>query len=321
MAIALYFAVAAATLILPPPPLPSDRAVTLANGIAMPRVLLGMGPWCNDPVRCPAPHPPCRDCYNDTAATADLLLALRAGFAGVDTALGYGNQAGVGVAVRAWNAPPVWVQTKVPGCRGATDTPASCANATQLALAKDVAELALGRPLDLVLVHSPPRGSSAGDACATAALCALAQAQWAVLERFYKSGATRAIGVSNFCATCLACLAQTRVGVAAAVVAPMVNQIQLHAGMPGADPTGLLAYCVERGIAVQAYSPLGNYATHSLLHANVTVAIGKQLNKSAAQVGLRWVLQHGSALCVAANTRAYLAEDVDVFDWSSASQS
>ena len=63
--------------------------VVLSNGVVMPRVLLGMGPWCNDPVRCPAPAKPCHDCYNDTSAAADIKLALANGFAGVDTALGY----------------------------------------------------------------------------------------------------------------------------------------------------------------------------------------------------------------------------------------
>jgi hypothetical protein len=60
----------------------------LSNGVMMPRVLLGMGPWCNDPVRCPAPAKPCHDCYNDTSAAADIKLALESGFRGIDTAIG-----------------------------------------------------------------------------------------------------------------------------------------------------------------------------------------------------------------------------------------
>ena len=62
-----------------------------------------------------------------------------------------------------------------------------------------------------------------------------------------------------------------------------------HAGMPGADPTGIVSDAKARGIVIQAYSPLGNYATHSLLKANITNEIGRAHNKSAAQVGLRLV--------------------------------
>jgi hypothetical protein len=62
---------------------------------------------------------------------------------------------------------------------------------------------------------------------------------------------------------------------------------RFHAGMPGADPTGIVSDAKARGIVIQAYSPLGNYATHSLLTANITNEIGRAHNKSAAQVGLR----------------------------------
>ena len=47
----------------------------LSNGVRMPKVLLGMGLWCNDPIKCPPPAGPCHDCYNDTTAAADIKLA------------------------------------------------------------------------------------------------------------------------------------------------------------------------------------------------------------------------------------------------------
>lgn len=78
-----------ATLVVDISAADDPSTVVLANGVVMPRVLLGMGPWCNDPVRCPAPAKPCHDCYNDTSAAADIKLALANGFAGIDTALGY----------------------------------------------------------------------------------------------------------------------------------------------------------------------------------------------------------------------------------------
>jgi hypothetical protein len=70
-------------------PLPN---VILRNNVSMPRILMGMGLWCNDDVRCPIPARPCRPCYNDSVADRVLSLGLENGFAGVDTAKGYGNQ-------------------------------------------------------------------------------------------------------------------------------------------------------------------------------------------------------------------------------------
>eukprot|EP01049_Picozoa_sp_SAG25_P013910 SAG25_NODE_2288_length_1752_cov_0.912886_2_plen_173_part_00 len=94
-----------------------------------------------------------------------------------------------------------------------------------------------------------------------------------------------------------------------------VNQIQYHAGMPGADPTGLISYNLQHKIVPQAYSPLGSYATHSQLRANITHAVGETYNRSAAQVALRWVIQNNSSLCVAANKASYLAEDSHIWDF------
>lgn len=283
-------------------------SVTLSNGVVMPRVLLGMGLWCNDAKRCPAPQKPCKDCYNDTAAAADIAMALANGFRGVDTALGYGNQRGVGLAVRSRPVGSVFVQTKIPGCgsRSATE----CAAKASADIETDIQQLSLAGPVDSILIHGPP--GPHGAACKSAASCGAAVAQWKVLEHAYRTNKTRSIGVSNFCATCLECLARSD----ASTLVPHVNQIQYHAGMPGSDPTGLITYNVHHRINPQAYSPLGNYATHSLLAANITHEIATALGKSSAQVGLRWVIQNNASLCVAAHKASYLAEDSALWGWS-----
>ena len=225
-------------------------STTLANNVTMPQVLLGMGLWCNDNVRCPLPKPPCRPCYNNSLGEQVLTLALSTGFSGVDTARGYGNQIGVGAAVRASKQPgSVFVQTKIPGCKDSMSTQ-TCMKQTAADLQYDIDQLALGRPIDSVLLHSPPINSTKGDACAGPLLCGLAQTQWSVLELAYAAGKVRAIGVSNYCSVCLECLKHT------AKVFPMVNQVQYHAGMPGADPTGLISYMHSHGVVPQAYSPL-----------------------------------------------------------------
>jgi diketogulonate reductase-like aldo/keto reductase len=238
-----------------------------------------------------------------------LALAFSAGFTGVDTAAGYGNQRGVGEAVRAYHK-KVFVQTKIPSCRS-NMSPEQCTNQTMSAFEKDLTELGLDT-LDSMLLHSPPTNGTKGDAC-MGSLCSLAQAQWRVMETMYKQGKVHAVGVSNYCSTCIECLKRMQ---PPASTLPMINQVQYHAGMPGADPTGLISYCKANGIVPQAYSPLGNYATHSLLHSNLTTQIGHHYNKSAAQVALRWIIQNNVTLAVAANKEEYLIEDLDLFQWS-----
>jgi diketogulonate reductase-like aldo/keto reductase len=276
---------------LPPAPAGVPR-VTLANGVEMPRVLLGMGPWCNG-----------HDCYNDTAATADVRLAFSVGFNGVDG--GYSNEVGVGEAVRGFDRTTVWVTSKIPPCHNSL-TVEACALQTETDFGKQLAELNLSY-VDLMLLHGPPNNGS-GTACVGPELCGLARAQWTALTAKYTAGAVRAIGVSNYCGTCLDCLAGLS-------PSPHVNQVQFHAGMPGADPAGIASACKKHSTELQAYSPLGNYLNHSLIHANLTVAIGLAHNKSSAQIGLRWVLQNNHSLAVAASNPDYLKEDLDVFDW------
>ena len=145
--------------------------------------------------------------------------------------------------------------------------------------------------------------------------------------------------VSNFCKPCLECIAsrgpllasfssakgedETRgeeegegeglwenAGEPADVVVPAVNQLQFHAGMPGSDPKGLVSYSTSRGIAVQAYSPLGGDAHKALLGAPALVSIAAAHNATTAQVALVWVLQLGHALATSTVDPAYMDEDL-----------
>ena len=109
--------------------------------------------------------------------------------------------------------------------------------------------------------------------------------------------------MSNYCASCLE-------GLGAPV--PAVNQIQVHVGT-GADPEGLLSYCKQKGITVQAYSPLAHGAVVS---DPLCEKVGAAANRSAAQVGLRWVLDRAPSLVVKASKKEYLVDDLDVFGWA-----
>ena len=107
--------------------------------------------------------------------------------------------------------------------------------------------------VDLLLLHGPSAPSFGYEGACSAAASALNAAQWRAYADFMAAGKARAIGVSNYCASCLE-------GLGAPV--PAVNQIQVHVGV-GADPEGLLSYCKQKGIVVQAYSPLAHGAVVS----------------------------------------------------------
>ena len=105
----------------------------------------------------------------------------------------------------------------------------------------------------------------------------------------------RSLGVSNFCQSCFKCLDKIPGGLK---IVPAVNQVQYHIG-GGADPQSLVSYCQGRGIAVEAYSPLGDN-TRALIHGNLTAAIGAAHKKTAVQVpggwgagGRRWRMGDG----------------------------
>ena len=160
-----------------------------------------------------------------------------------------GSQKGVGAAVRAVvNRSSVFLQTKVPGCTGAATT---CAAKTASDFQSDLDQLGLPC-VDSVLLHGPP--GPHGAACKSEASCAAAAAQWGALEKLYAAKKTRSIGVSNYCATCIDCLARS-----GAKIVPHINQIQYHAGMPGADPTGLISFCERHQIVAQAVSCLTRF--------------------------------------------------------------
>ena len=101
---------------------------------------------------------------------------------------------------------------------------------------------------------------------------------------------------------------------------PAVNQLLYHVGMAGtADPAGIVQLMKDRGIFVQAYSPLqgsNDYASQLLKNPTV-VRIASALKRSPAQVLLKWVVQQGHAVVTATNVdeQEYMKEDLDIFGW------
>ena len=120
--------------------------------------------------------------------------------------------------------------------------------------------------VDMYLIHWPEPGK--------------VKQTWAVLEKLYKEGRARAIGVSNFNKEHLDLLRDFE-------VVPAMNQMEFH---PELVQPELRAYCEQLGIAYEAWSPLG---TSTVLGLPTINEIAQKHGKSAAQVIIRWDLQHG----------------------------
>lgn len=239
---------------------------------------------------------------NDTAAKA-IQLGMAAGFTHIDTAESYGNQVGVGKALAAYPRSSFFLTTKTLPCSSVGGPAGSCYKQTMADVESDLQQLNVSY-VDLILLHG---ASHRGPGSCDAAVCAADAEQWRAYTEIYKAGKARAIGVSNYCASCFECLLKD-----SGTLVPVVNQVQFHVGM-GDDPQGLISYCEKKGIIVQAYSPLGN---GKLITDSSLKSIGAQHNKSAAQVALKWVVDKGLAVVTKSDKSKYLGEDIDVYSWN-----
>jgi 2,5-diketo-D-gluconate reductase A len=188
--------------------------------------------------------------------------ALQAGYRHIDTAAAYGNEAGVGAAIAASGIAreEIFITTKLRnGEHGSAD---QAFEASRRALGVDV--------VDLYLIHWPVPSQ------------ALFVQAWQSMEKIYAAGGVRAIGVSNFLPEHLDTL------VAAAMLVPAVNQIELH---PTFQQPAACARSRSHGIAVEAYSPLGRGA--DLTEATVT-GLAREHGVTPAQVVLGWHLGVGN---------------------------
>src|SRR5664279_923858 len=184
--------------------------------------------------------------------------ALEAGYRHIDTAAAYGNEAGVGAAIAACGIAreQIFLTTKLRN--GEHGIAAEAFEASRQALGVEV--------IDLYLIHWPvPSQGLFVDA-------------WLALEKIYAAGGVRAIGVSNFLQDHLDTL------LAETTVVPAVNQIELH---PTFQQAALAARSRAHGIAVEAYSPLGQ---GSDLDVAALTALAKKHAATPAQIVLAWHL-------------------------------
>ncbi len=197
----------------------------------------------------------------------------------------YGNEREVGEAIRDSGLPreEVFVTSKLNNGFHAHDDALAAFDLTLEALQLE--------RVDLFLIHWPLPG--VGDFVET----------WRAMEEIYRSGRSRAIGVSNFQAHHLRRLHEET------DITPAVNQIEVH---PYLTQDPLRAFDAEHGIATEAWSPI---AQGKVLDDPTIVRIAGAHGRTPAQVTLRWHIQRGDIVFPKSVTPSRVAENLALFDF------
>ncbi|MCY7864180.1 glyoxal/methylglyoxal reductase [Bacillus spizizenii] len=220
---------------------------------------------------------------NGSEATESVRAAIKNGYRSIDTAAIYKNEEGVGIGIKESGVAreELFITSKVWNEDQGYET-------TLAAFEKSLERLQLDY-LDLYLIHWPGKDKY--------------KDTWRALEKLYKDGKIRAIGVSNFQVHHLEELLKD------AEIKPMVNQVEFH---PRLTQKELRDYCKEQGIQLEAWSPL---MQGQLLDNEVLTQIAEKHNKSVAQVILRWDLQHEVVTIPKSIKEHRIIENADIFDF------
>ncbi|NHC38995.1 aldo/keto reductase [Bacillus sp. MM2020_1] len=209
--------------------------------------------------------------------------AIKNGYISIDTAAIYGNEEGVGQAIKESGVPreELFITTKLWNSEQGYESTLAAFETSMNKLGLDY--------LDLYLIHWPGKDKY--------------KETWKAFEKLYKDGRVRAIGVSNFLVHHLEDL------LSSAEIKPMVNQVEFH---PHLTQKELLDYCKNEGIQLEAWSPLKQ---GQLLSEPVLVDLAHKYNKSVAQVILRWDLQHGVVTIPKSIKEHRIIENANIFDF------
>ncbi len=232
--------------------------------------LLGLGVW---------------QVNSDNEAERVVRMAIDAGYRSIDTAKIYGNERGVGNAIRACGVPrdQLFITTKVWNDDIRRDTVAPAFEESLKRLRLDY--------VDLYLVHWAIPGKITST--------------WRAMEALQRSGRVKSIGVSNHLRPHLDDLLPN------AEIVPAVNQIELH---PYLQSRALVDYCRAKKIQVEAWSPL--MKGRDLLNDPLLVAIARAHARTAAQIVLRWEVQSEIVTIPKSVHRERILENAAIFDFA-----
>ncbi len=220
----------------------------------------------------------------DTAKNA-VLTALKNGYRLIDTAQAYMNEKAVGDAIRECGidrseifiTTKVWVQDY---------TYEKALKACERSLEKLGVDY-----IDLVLLHQP-----IGDYLSA----------WRALEKLYKDGKIKAIGMANCYPHVICDICET------VEIKPMVNQVELH---PFFQQQNNLDIMKEYDVVPEAWAPF-NEGNRNLFTDPTLTEIGNKYGKSAAQVALRWNIQRGVVVIPKSIHEERMKQNIDVFDFN-----
>ncbi|UOQ46740.1 aldo/keto reductase [Gracilibacillus caseinilyticus] len=209
--------------------------------------------------------------------------ALELGYRHIDTASLYGNEEGVGQAIKDSDVPreEIFVTTKVWNDEQGYEE-------TKAAFTRSLERLQMDY-VDLYLVHWPVPGKF--------------KETYKALEDIYRDGKAKAIGVSNFEPHHLEELLET------AEITPVVNQVELH---PQLQQQAVRDFCDKHNILVEAWAPLGKarYFDHAVLQK-----LANKYNKQPSQIIVRWQYQSGIITIPKSVHKERQRENIDIFDF------
>lgn len=254
-------------------------SISLNSGTSIPQV--GLGVW---------------QATNAQTEQAVRYALDEAGYRHIDTASIYGNEEGVGKAIRASSVPreQIFVTTKLWNSDQGYERALTAFDKSLARLGTDY--------VDLFLIHWPLQDETR------------LLKTWDALEKILSSGKAKAIGVSNFEPRHMKLLLQRKGEV------PSVNQVELHPRLPQAE---IRKFGKDHGVAIQSWSPLGGSQSgwgksskpNTLLGDPVIARIAERHGKSPAQVLVRWHVQNGLIVIPKSVREARIKENIAVFDF------
>lgn len=215
-------------------------------------------------------------------AEASVLSALQCGYRLIDTANAYVNEKAVGRAMKrsGLKREEIFLETKLwPSFYEQDD-----------AVDKTLARLDTDY-IDLLLIHQPAGNYIAG---------------YRQMEKAYKEGKVRAIGLSNFNE------AQIREILEICEVKPSVLQSEVH---PYSQEQALKQFLAQEGMVIQAWYPLG-HGDKALINESLFAELGEKYGKSNVQIILRWHIQDGNIVIPGSKNAEHIRDNFDLFDFS-----
>ena len=248
------------------------NTIKLTNGVEMP--LLGYGVFL-------VPPQEAERCVTD---------ALEVGYRLIDTAQAYYNEEGVGAAIAKSNVKreDIFLVTKVWISNAGEE---KAAQSIDESLSKLKTEY-----IDLLLIHQ-----AYGDVFGS----------WRAMEKAYKAGKVRAIGVSNFQAARFFDFTHY------VDVKPMVNQLQCN---PMIQQTSIEPLLAETDTKMMAWGPLGGQGVDGIVKSELLAGIGQKYGKTAAQVALRWLTQRGIVAIPKSSHKERMEQNLNIFDFKLSSE-